>query len=66
MIRSLISRPSIRVNSAGSSYGSVVFWRYAVCQRSAFSFTNAFHAEPHDGARPNVLMPAALIGRRSE
>src|SRR4051794_2483213 len=24
---------------------------------------NAFHAEPHAGALPNVLMPAALIGR---
>ena len=33
---------------------------------SAFCLMNAFHAEPHRGARPKVLMPAAEIGRRSE
>ena len=42
-----------------SSYGSVVFWRYELCERSAFSLMNAFHCEPQLGARPNVFMPAA-------
>jgi len=49
-----------------SSYGSVVFWMYALFQRSAFSLTNAFQAEPHVGALPNVGMLAAAIGRLSE
>ena len=47
-------------------YGSVVFCRYAVFQRSAFSLMNAFQAEPHAGALPKVFMLAAAIGLRSE
>ena len=49
-----------------SSYGSVVFWMYELCDRSAFSLMNAFHCEPQPGARPKVFMPAAAIGRLSD
>src|ERR1700752_207475 len=49
-----------------SSYGNVVFCRYDVLVRSAFFITNDFHSDPHDGVPPNVPMPAAEIGRRSD
>src|SRR6266581_540057 len=45
--------------------GPIVFWRYALFQRSAFCLMNAFHAEPQAGALPNVAMLAAKIGRLS-
>ncbi len=49
-----------------SSYGSVVFCRYDVFERSAFSRMKRFHPEPQLLPLPKVPMLAAEIGRRSE